>query len=182
MSSSAGPLLPLYRLVTPTNTVTIAGASTSANTTFNTNIPIGSYMNIRRARVIIALKIPIEASSLSEQLLYELTEDTNKTAVAQKDPFALLDGGIEVGDREVSAVGEISYYWNLVKDDHKFDPPHPGVPTVAQQLNLVSTGVRVNGSSLMVFDTFIQLYYEILPVTEQIRSFLTNRIVLQRTT
>lgn len=173
---------PLYRIVSPTVNLTLAAAVTSANKTFNTNVPTGMYMNIRRARIIVARKAAIQVSTTSDQILYELTEDTNKTAVAQQDPFALLDGGREDNTKEITAASELGFSNNLVLDSFMFDAPHPGVPTVAQQLNLVASGIRVVGSSVQQWDVFVQLYYELLAITTQIQSFLTNRIVLQRVT
>lgn len=181
MSSNA-QILPLFRLVTPTVNLTIAGATTSANKTFNTNIVIGTYMNIRRIRTIIARKTSIEIAAVSNQIIYELSEDTTRTTVAQTDPYALVDGGKEESTQQATAVGDIFWSDNLVSDAIDYLPPHPGVATVAQQLNLVAAGIRIAGSSVQQWDVFLQLYYEILPITQQVRDFLTNRIVLQRTT
>lgn len=181
MSSNA-QILPLFRLVTPTANYTQAAATTNANKLFNTNIVIGTYMNIRAVHVIQAFKTQIgEGANMTTQHLYELSEDTTRTTVAQTDPFALVDGGIEIDNTTSTAAG----FYNVVRDlirEHWFLPPHPGVPTVAQQLNLVATGLRIVGASVQQVDVFAQIFYQILPLTEDIKSFLTNRIVLQRTT
>ncbi len=173
---------PLFRLVTPTVSVTLAGATTNANTTFNTNVPSGMYMNIRRIRTVMSLGVTLTTAAAIDQALYELTEDTTKTSVSQSDPYALQDGGWEYQISQLSAVGDILWERNLVMDQLDYLWPHPGEPTVAQQLNLVTTGIRVVGTSVQKYSFFLQLYYELLAINDTVRSFLTNRIVLQRTT
>lgn len=180
--SSASGALPYYKLVTPTTTVTLAAAQTDANTTFNTNVPFGKAINIRRLRWIAALETGPETTSIISQFLWELTEDTTKTAVAQKDPFSLDDGGLEYTSALVTGAGFISTRQQFPTQVSDFIPPHPGVPSVAQQLNVVVSGLRIVGAGTEKVGVFAELFYELIDLSENLRTFLSNRIVLQRTT
>lgn len=170
-----------YRLVSPTVNITIAASSTNNNKTFNTNIPVTLAMVIRRVTVVQATKDTLPSANITEQVLWELTEDTTKTAVAQQDPFALVDGGLERATT-LNTQGVSYHTRDLMTRQYDFLPPHPGVPTVAQQLNLVCTGNRIQAAGTYNLDTFVQLYYELVALNDNIRTFLTNRIALQRTT
>ncbi len=181
--SAVGGSLPFYKLVTKTSTVTEAAATTSTSTVFNTNIPFGKAMNIRVLRPVIALKTaPVLAANTVDQILWELTEDPTKTVVAQTDPFGLSSGGKEIISSTTTAVGSTIVYDGLFIDVQSFVVPHPGVPSVAQQMNLVATAIRVTGGNVYTWDVFLELYYELIDLSQNLRTFLSNRIALQRTT
>jgi hypothetical protein len=179
---SFGASLPLYKIVSKTVTVTESGAQTNANTTFNTNVPFGKAMLIRRLRWIIATKTALlQSAQTVDQLIGELTEDPTKTVVAQTDPFALDTFFLEY-DSSFSTAASAS---NIIRDGQlyrSFVLPDPGVPTVAQQLNVVVSALRVVGASVYSWDTFCEIYYELIDLSENLRTFLSNRIVLTRTT
>jgi hypothetical protein len=180
---SFGVSLPFYKIVTKTVTVTESGATTSSNQLFNTNVPFGKAMNLRVIRPVIATKVQDSGlASAIDQVIWELTEDSTKTVVSQTDPFALATGGREYLSVFGTGVGFTININDLFHDQQSFVPPHPGIPTVAQQMNTVVTAIRVSGAQVLSFDVFLELYYELIDLSENLRTFLSNRIALQRTT
>jgi hypothetical protein len=179
---SFGASLPFYKIVSKTATVTESAATSNANATFNTNVPFGKAMNIRMLRWVVALKTNIILSAATvDQVIGELTEDSTKTTVSQTDPFA-LDTFFEEYITDFSSAISTSATNKDGMLYRNFVTPHPGIPTVAQQLNVVVTAIRVTGTNIYSWDVFCELYYELIDLSENLRTFLTNRIALTRTT
>jgi hypothetical protein len=179
---SFGVSLPYYKIVSKTATVTESAATSNANAAFNTNVPFGKAMNIRMLRWIVALKTNTALGAATvDQIIAELTEDSTKTTVSQTDPFALDTFFGEYITHFSSAISTSAAHQDGMYY-RSFVPPHPGIPTVAQQLNVVVTAIRVTGANVYSWDVFCELYYELIDLSENLRTFLTNRIALTRTT
>src|ERR1700674_5691081 len=93
----------LYRLTTPKLTVALAAATTSANSTFNTNIPFGLAMNIRRIRSLTWMADTPQTAATQVLATPQLTEANKATVADISDPLSLWDSVTDF--RSDTAVG-----------------------------------------------------------------------------
>jgi hypothetical protein len=172
----------LYKLVPSASLTTGAYATliASGNIKFNTNIPFGMAMLIRRIR---SKFINSDGGNLLSApdfytLVMELTENLGLLTPEATDPLALWTEIATIGTPG-AATGFYEDHEGFITIDYL--PSHPGVPTIAQQLNLVLSNIR-QGSGTAKFNGFMEIFYELIVVTPALQAYLANRIALQRVT
>jgi hypothetical protein len=174
----------LYKIVPFANKALPAlnGATeVDANATFNTNIPFGMAMKIRRIQTKWWRSTNDSGHTGTSLLVSQLTEASGATKPTAGDPLALYSDIAVFTTQTVTAVG-VRDTWDPTFYRFDYLPPHPGVPTMAQQLNVVLSGNNADPThtdvSIWVF--FMEIYYELVLLDQQLKDYLSNRISLQR--
>jgi hypothetical protein len=166
----------LYKLVPATLVLTGTSAN---NVKFNTNIPFGMVMLIRRIRNFFFSSNPTTiAGNRAQTVAWELTEQSTLTSPVQSDPLALHTDAWGQ-ESYFTANGQSSLPWSSFTNTD-FLPPHPGVPTMAQQLNAVAQLTQQALSNDAATNILTEIYYELIVVNQQLKDYLANRISLQR--
>lgn len=172
----------MYKLVPFVNITAVAAGNT--NTKFNTNIPIGKVMLIRRIRDFFlfgASGTTIDTANKSNILsIAQLTENITATVVSATDPLSLHTQVAMSTNYFATAVGVNPVETHGFTDTSYMAPGHPGVPTLAQQLNVVLSNSQILDSNTGSSFYFLEIYFQLIDVDQAIKDFLANRIFLQR--
>jgi hypothetical protein len=184
--SNASPTVSSYLYkITPFANLSLAALSGTteidAAKTFNTNVPFGMAMVIRRIHSKW-WRSTIDAAHIGTELLVaQLTEATGATKPNAGDPLAMWT---DVSSYTQSAPAAVLNQWEPTFNRFEYLPPHPGVPTMAQQLNVVISGNNVDAvhTQVSVWTFFMEIYYELIVLTQGLKDYLANRISVQRTT
>jgi len=154
-----------------------------ANAAFNTNIPFGLAMVIRRVHHKWWMSTVDNTNNGVELLVAQLTEASGATKPTAGDPLALWTD-ISKYTINVKTAAGYTTEWDpgFVRTEYPIGL-HPGVPTLAQQLNVVLSGNNVDSvhTAVPVWVFFMEIYYELVQLNQQLKDYLANRISLQRT-
>lgn len=115
-------------------------------------------------------------------LIAQLTEAVKATAPAATDPLALWSD-INVHELSVGGGTTLTKYHEQGWRTYDYLPSHPGVPTNAQQLNMILSGNNIDAThtDVSVWNNITEIYYELRQLTQELKDYLANRISLQRT-
>lgn len=174
-----------YRIVSPTVEVDASGGTSlvSANSKFNTNLPLGFGMLITDIEWIVALQEGITPTLSTGndiwQIIYQLTESLARTAVAQNDPIDVSIYFDELWQQAIQSTA-VGVSTSLINRAKALERQHLNRPwlSVAQQLNLVGSTVPVEQTSQNGPESqaFVRIYFDIVTLTSQQQAYLAQRI------
>lgn len=169
----------LYKLVPFASLAPGAYASNHAknNKTFNTNVPFGMAMVVRRIRwQWFAVNSTLDTAHIGSVLaVAELTENLGLTDPLATDALSLWDTADDM------LAGSPSNSWMKFMATLEFLPPHPGQPTIAQQLNVAISNDSTGSNITNQYSFFMEIFYELVVLNQQLKDWLANRIAVQRT-
>lgn len=167
-----------FRLVSPVATVDAHAAGvaiTSANKTFNTNIPLNYYALITDIEWRVSAKAQsgvFGPNAGLTQILGQLTEALARTAVAGSDSVFVDTYEDELNLLQATAASIAWAYRPKAQFFHTLATPWA---TVAQQLNLIQSQNTLVGNGI-VCDMQVIVGYSLNPVTPSISSYLSQRV------
>lgn len=183
VSPSALAFQSIYRLVSPT--INVKDGALTNNAKFGTNVPFDYAMLIYEIEWGIAVKDAPQGGGAVGQITAELTEATNLTSASNTDSLMIDDTFYEERDANVATASTTAPLGRYPFQQHRrnFLMEFGGTyPTVAQNLNIVATEVKVSAAPFPTngVDVFCNIWYTLATVTQSLRDYLTKRQQLQR--
>jgi hypothetical protein len=169
--------LPILRITTPQ--VTVKHGTLTANTKFNTNLPLNVAMFVVKVSCTMAQLDAAPGPVTQNYVVGQLSENTTLTAPSLSDPLAICSFARQF-DAAFTAAGTFETIDHDTPDQAETFAGH-SYPTLAQSLNLLASMTELVGTGRTNgFNISMYVWYYLAAVDQALQAFLNQRLSLQR--